>query len=239
MSLDLSSLSAAFLAGLVGSSHCLGMCGGIAAAMGMGTARTGDGASPALGRALLYNGGRISSYALAGALAGGIGLALGQAIHAPAVVIVMRVLTGLVLVAIGLQVAFNLRLLRLIEAVGLHVWRRIAPLASGLMRRRSAGATFLLGALWGWMPCGLVYGMLLAAVATGEPVSGAGFMIAFGLGTAPAMIFTGALASRFRVLSGDRRFRLLAGLLVVALGAWTALAPVGMQLLPEMHHAHG
>lgn len=239
MSPDPGSLSAAFIAGLVGSSHCLGMCGGIAAAMGMGTAAPGTGAVPALGRALLYNGGRIASYALAGALAGAVGLALGQAMHAPVAVVVMRVLTGLVLVAIGLQVAFNLRLLQPVETVGLHVWRRIAPLASGLMRRRSAGSTFLLGALWGWMPCGLVYGMLLAAMATAEPASGAAFMAAFGLGTAPAMIATGALASRFRALSGDRRFRRIAGLLVVALGAWTALAPLGMQLLPGGHSGHG
>ena len=107
------------------------------------------------------------------------------------------------------------------------------------MRRRSAGSTFLLGALWGWMPCGLVYGMLLVAVATAEPTGGAAFMAAFGLGTAPAMIATGALASRFRALSGDSRFRRIAGLLVVALGAWTALAPLGMQLLPGGHSGHG
>lgn len=239
MTPDPTTLAAALVAGLVGSSHCLGMCGGIAAALGMGTAGRDSGAASALGHALLYNGGRIASYTVAGAVAGGVGLALGQVLHAPTAIVVMRVLTGLVLIAIGLQVAFNLRLLRPVETVGMHAWRRVAPLATGLMGRRSIAGTFLLGALWGWMPCGLVYGMLLAAVATGEPATGAGLMVAFGLGTAPAMVATGALASRFRRISRDRIFRRLAGLVVVALGAWIALAPFAMQLLPAMHAAHG
>jgi sulfite exporter TauE/SafE len=224
-------LLAAFVAGLVGSSHCLGMCGGIAAALGMGTAGRDAGAGRALGRALLYNGGRIASYAVAGTLAGGIGFILGQALHAPAAILVMRVLTGAVLMAIGLQVAFNLRLLRPLETVGMHAWRRVAPLATRLMGNRSAGGTILLGALWGWMPCGLVYGMLVAAAATGGPGTGAALMAVFGLGTAPAMVATGALASRFQRLHRNPAFRRGAGLLVVALGAWTAFAPFGMQLL--------
>ncbi|MDZ7828660.1 MAG: sulfite exporter TauE/SafE family protein [Halofilum sp. (in: g-proteobacteria)] len=178
-------LLAAFVAGLVGSSHCLGMCGGIAAALGMGTAGPEAGAGRALGRALLYNGGRIASYAVAGTLAGGIGFILGQAVHAPTAIVTMRVLTGAVLVAIGLQVAFNLRLLRPLETAGMHAWRRVAPLATRLMGKRSAGGTMLLGALWGWMPCGLVYGMLVAAAATGQPLTGAALMAVFGLGTAP------------------------------------------------------
>lgn len=231
-----STLLAAFIAGLVGSSHCLGMCGGIAAALGMGTAGPNTGPGPALGRALLYNGGRIASYAIAGGLAGGIGFVLGQAIHAPTAIVLLRVLTGAVLMAIGLQVAFNLRLLRPLETAGMHAWRRVAPLATRLMGERGLGATLLLGGLWGWMPCGLVYGMLVAAAATGEPQTGSALMAVFGLGTAPAMIATGALASRFRRLHRNPSFRRAAGLLVVALGAWTALGPLAMQLV---HTSHG
>jgi len=229
-------LLAAFVAGLVGSSHCLGMCGGISAALGMGTAGPAAGWASSLGRALVYNGGRIVSYAAAGTLAGGIGFVLGQAVHAPTAIVVLRVLTGLVLIAIGLQVAFNLRLLRPLETIGMHAWRRVAPLATGLMGRRGIVPTFLLGTLWGWMPCGLVYGMLVAAAATGEPGTGAALMAVFGLGTAPAMVATGALASRFQRLNRSPAFRRAAGLLVVALGAWTAFAPFAMQLL---HGASG
>ena len=229
-------LSAALVAGLVGSSHCLGMCGGIAAALGAGIGRPGTGPLGALGHALVYNAGRIASYALAGAIAGGIGLGLGQALHAPAAALVLRVLTGLVLVAIGLQVACNLRLLRPLESAGMHAWRRVAPLARSLMGRRDITGALALGALWGWLPCGLVYGMLLAAAAAGGPASGAATMVAFGLGTAPAMVATGAAGNRFRQLSALRGFRRAAGGLVIVAGLWTAAWPL---LAPWLGLGHG
>ncbi len=193
-------------------------------------------AGRALGYALIYNTGRIASYAVAGLLAGSIGLAFGEAIHAPATLFVLRVLTGVVLAAIGLQVAFNLRLLRPLETMGMRVWRHIAPLARHLMSRSGFAATLALGALWGWLPCGLVYGMLLAAAATGDPFTGGATMIAFGLGTAPAMIATGAAGSQFQRLSRNPRFRLVAGLVVVVLGVWTAAWPLVMM---QMHAGGG
>ncbi len=165
-------LVAALVAGLVGSTHCLGMCGGIAAALGMATAGEGAAVSRAFGHALVYNAARVGSYALAGALAGGLGMALGRAVHAPSMTVGLRVLTGLVLVAIGLQIAFNLRLLRPLETAGFGIWQRIAPAAAGLVRRRDLAGALGLGALWGWLPCGLVYGMLLAAAGTGGPLNG-------------------------------------------------------------------
>ena len=231
MSIEPITLTAALVAGLVGSSHCMGMCGGISAALGMATAghRTGRaGAGRAFGYALVYNGGRIASYTIAGAVAGAIGLAFGQALHAPAAAFVLRILTGTILVAIGLQVAFNLRLLRPLESAGMQVWRHIAPLARGMMARRGVLGALGLGALWGWLPCGLVYGMLLAAAATGDPVSGGATMIAFGLGTAPAMIATGAAAGQFQRLRQRTDFRRLAGGVVILLGGWTMAWPLFM-----------
>lgn len=232
------SLAAALLAGLVGSTHCLGMCGGISAALGMATAGEGTGAARAAGYSLVYNTARVGSYAVAGALAGGIGLALGRAVHAPGMALVLRSLTGLVLIAIGLQIAFNLRLLRPLETAGYRLWQRIAPMAGGLFRRRDLAGALGLGALWGWLPCGLVYGMLLAAAGTGGPGSGAAMMAAFGLGTMPAMVATGALGARFLRLRRSPRFRLAAGLLVVLLGAWTAAWPLVMVLGGGGHADH-
>jgi hypothetical protein len=236
MSCDPATLAAAFVAGLVGSAHCLGMCGGIAAGLGMGTAGPDAGAGRALAYALVYNAGRIASYAVAGAIAGGVGLAFGQVLHAPDTLVVLRLLTGAVLVAIGLQVAFNLRLLRPLERMGMHAWRRIAPLARGLMHRRGLLGALALGGLWGWLPCGLVYGILLSALVTGDPFNAALMMAAFGLGTAPAMVATGALGTWFRRLSADRRFRMAAGGVVIAMGLWTALSPVAMM---QLHAGHG
>lgn len=232
------SLLAALIAGLVGSTHCLGMCGGIAAAIGMSTAGEGTGAARALAHALVYNLARVASYSAAGAVAGGIGLALGQAVHAPAMVLALRSVTGLVLVAIGLQVAFNLRLLRPLETAGFRIWKRIAPTAGGLARRNDLVGALGLGALWGWLPCGLVYGMLLAAAGSGGPVSGALVMVAFGLGTLPAMVATGTAGARFLRLRRSARFRLAAGLAVVALGFWTLAWPAWMGLSGMPHADH-
>lgn len=223
-------LAAAFLAGLVGSTHCLGMCGGISAALGMATAGGGATTFHAFGHSLVYNMARVGSYAIAGALAGGVGMALGQAVHAPLTTLVLRSITGAVLVAIGLQVAFNLRLLRPLESAGFGLWQRIAPAAGGLLRRRDLVGALGLGALWGWLPCGLVYGMLLAAAGSGGPLSGAAVMVAFGIGTMPAMVATGALGARFLRLRRSPGFRLGAGLAVVLLGLWTAAWPLAMAL---------
>lgn len=231
-------LAAALLAGLVGSTHCLGMCGGISAALGMATAGEGAGVARAAGYSMVYNAARVGSYALAGALAGGAGMALGQAVHAPGMSLVLRSVTGLVLIAIGLQVAFNLRLLRPLETAGYRLWQRIAPMAGGLFRRRDLAGALGLGALWGWLPCGLVYGMLLAAAGTGGPGSGAALMAAFGLGTMPAMVATGAAGARFLRLRHSPRFRLGAGLVVVLLGIWTAAWPLAMVLGAGGHAGH-
>lgn len=231
-------LAAAFLAGLVGSTHCLGMCGGISAALGMATAGEGARTGRALGYSLVYNLARVGSYAVAGLVAGGVGLALGQAVHAPLMTLALRSLTGLVLVAIGLQVAFNLRFLRPLESAGFRVWQRISPLARGLFRRRDLVGALGLGALWGWLPCGLVYGMLLAAAGTGTPGAGALMMAAFGLGTMPAMVATGAIGGRFMALRRSPRFRMIAGLAVIFMGLWTMAWPVAIHLVGGGRSGH-
>ena len=238
MTCDPATLAAAFVAGLAGSAHCMGMCGGIVAAIGVGTAGAESGPARGLGYALLYNGGRIASYTVAGVLVGSVGMLAGGAFQSPATGMVLRVLTGGVLVAIGLQVAFGLRLLQPIERVGYRLWGRLAPLARRAMGRRGPLAALGLGALWGWLPCGLVYGMLFAALAAANPLEAGALMAAFGLGTAPAMVATGAFASRFRRLSADPRFRRAAGLVVVGLGVWTAVFPFAMGALGGGHVLH-
>ncbi|MDZ7788322.1 MAG: sulfite exporter TauE/SafE family protein [Halofilum sp. (in: g-proteobacteria)] len=228
MTSDPTTLTAAFVAGLAGSAHCMGMCGGIVASLGMGTAGEHSGPLRSLGYALLYNGGRIASYTVAGVIVGSIGSVAGGTLQAPGAGLVLGALTGLVLIAVGLQIAFGLRLLQPIERVGFRLWTRIAPLARGLMGRRGAWAAIGLGALWGWLPCGLVYAMLFAALAAANPIESGGLMFAFGLGTAPAMVATGAFASRLRQYTHQPGFRRTAGIVVIALGLWSALAPAVM-----------
>lgn len=219
-------LFAALLAGLVGSVHCLGMCGGIAAALGM----AGGGRASF---AIAYSAGRIASYAVAGAIAGAIGAGLaGAAGLGPW----LRLVMGLVLVLLGLQIAINLRLLAPLEAAGARLWRRLAPLARRFVPPRHAGQALALGALWGWLPCGLVYGMLAAAAASGTAGHGALFMAVFGLGTAPAMVGLAWAGGRGGQWLTARRRRAL-GWLLVAFGAWTAATPLMHMTRGHDHHA--
>ncbi|MCS4503181.1 hypothetical protein KBTX_03647 [wastewater metagenome] len=219
-------LIGALLAGLVGSTHCLGMCGGIASALGMGVAPERRTPWRLFGYALAYNAGRVTSYAVAGAIAGGVGLWLASLISLGAWTSGLRVAMGLVMAAIGVQVAFNWRLLAPLERSGMRVWARIAPLARGLMPVRSPGKALLLGGLWGWLPCGLVYGMLVAAALAGGAADGAAVMVAFGLGTMPAMVLTGTAAAVTGRLLARGRVRLALGMTILAMGVWTASVPI-------------
>lgn len=222
-----SSLLAALLGGLVGSVHCIGMCGGIAGALGMaGGSRASFAAA--------YSAGRIASYSLAGAIAGAIGAGLaGAAGLGPW----LRLVMGIVLILLGLQVAINLKLLAPLEAAGATLWRRLAPTARRLIPPRHAGQALALGALWGWLPCGLVYGMLAAAAASGTARDGALFMAVFGLGTAPAMIGLSWAAGRGGNFLTAKRRRALGWLLVI-FGAWTAATPLMRMVGLHSHDSH-
>lgn len=226
MTLTETGLAAALLGGLVGSVHCLGMCGGIAGALGMA-----GGGRPAM--ALSYSAGRIASYAVAGAIAGAIGAGLAGAMGVGPW---LRLVMGAVLVLLGLQVAVNLRLLAPLEAAGARLWQRLSPVARRFVPPRHAGQALALGALWGWLPCGLVYGMLAAAAGTGGAAEGALFMAVFGLGTAPAMVGVTWASGRSGTFLTARRRRLL-GWLLVLFGAWTMVTPL-QKLAGGGHGSH-
>lgn len=226
--------SSAFLAGLAGSGHCLGMCGGIATAMGALAPAT----LPRAGWSVLYHVGRIVSYAIFGTLAGSFGAAGGALFGASPY---LRIATAVVIVLMGLNLtlgsASGARWLRAPERLGARVWRRLQPLVSARLPRRPVPRALLSGALWGWLPCGLVYSALLAATAAGSAGGGAGTMVAFGLGTVPALAGLSGLASRLPRLGGSRA-RIL-GLLVIACGLWTALLPAGTLLAGQPQCEHG
>lgn len=220
-------LLAALLGGFVGSVHCFGMCGGIAGALGM----AGGGRASF---AVAYSAGRITSYAVAGAIAGAIGAGLaGAAGLGPW----LRLVMGIVLILLGLQIAINLKLLAPLEAAGAGLWRKLAPVARRLVPPRHPGQALALGALWGWLPCGLVYGMLAAAAASGTAQNGALFMAVFGLGTAPAMIGLAWASGRGGTWLTARRRRALGWLLVV-FGAWTAATPLLHMRGHQQHDEH-
>jgi sulfite exporter TauE/SafE len=207
-------LAASFLIGLLGGVHCVGMCGGIVGALAVQT----PGRRRAWTLHLTYSAGRIASYAAAGAvmgMIGSMGLFFEQILP---VQLLLYVFANLVLVSLGLYLAgFGSQLLRL-EALGASIWRRIQPFSARVLPADTAAKAFALGALWGWLPCGLVYSLLATALLSGEAASGALVMLAFGLGTLPNLLLAGMMFKRLRDITADRRLRMAAGALVAGFG---------------------
>ena len=215
------SLGAALLAGLAGSGHCIGMCGGIAGALAM--RRPQAGFSTKFGYALAYNLSRITSYALAGALAGLLGRTLLAAVDVKPMSIAFRVVAGAIMIAAALQLVFGWRLLGPLESAGSGLWRRVAPWAGRRGQSSGIGGAIGLGLAWGWLPCGMTYSMLLLSATTASAAWGAAVMLAFGLGTLPSMVTATVAFERIaRALSSRATLRNVAGALLLAFGLYTA-----------------
>lgn len=208
------SLAAALLAGLLGGGHCVGMCGGIVGAVTM----TLPGSKPKLPFVLAYNLGRIGSYGVAGGIAGAVGASSFFLDHVLPVEKVLYALASLMLVLLGLYLAGIWRVLTRLEALGGRLWQHLQPYSKRLLPVRTLPQSLMLGVLWGWLPCGLVYSVLVAAVATGSPVQGGLLMLAFGLGTLPTLLAMGMAAVRLKKLLQHLWFRRLSGLLIAGFG---------------------
>jgi sulfite exporter TauE/SafE len=205
--------------GLLGGGHCLGMCGGLMGALTLAIPPEQRGRRLRL--LMAYNLGRILSYACAGLLLGLAGWALASSPAAMA----LRVVAALLLIAMGLYLAGWWSGLTRIEALGRGLWRHIQPAASRLMPVSSVPRALLLGALWGWLPCGLVYSTLLWAASQGNAGYSAALMLAFGLGTWPILLATGLAAERVNAVLRRRSVRVAGGVLVVLFGIWTLPGP--------------
>jgi len=226
------SLVPVFLVGLAGSVHCAGMCGGIVGALSMSRrpalrepafpvpvrSVTAAGAAPLAGVGA-YNAGRIASYAAAGALAGGLAGGAVSLAALPALQAALYWAANLMLVALGLFLMDAWRGLARVEQAGQALWRHVAPLLRRV-NRAEAGAVrmFALGALWGWLPCGMVYSVLVTAMLAGSALGGAGVMLAFGLGTLPMLFALGLAGSRLRGLMARPPARIACGLAILAFG---------------------
>jgi sulfite exporter TauE/SafE len=186
--------------------------------------------------AITYNVGRLASYAILGFVVAALGSRFAGL--TPALAGPIRLAAGMIIILIGLQIAFDLRVLGWLERMGGKLWERVAPLAKGLMPVTSLPRALGLGLLWGLLPCGLVYSVLLVAAASASAADGALVMFAFGLGTTPAMLLTGLGAARLSQLMQRRRTRLGAGLLIVILGLLTIAMPVLATLSSGAGHHH-
>ncbi|MBB2496170.1 sulfite exporter TauE/SafE family protein [Aquipseudomonas ullengensis] len=212
-------LISALILGLLGGGHCLGMCGGLMGALTL--AIPPEQRAKRLRLLLAYNLGRILSYSVAGVL---IGLA-GWAVASSPAAMILRVIAALLLIAMGLYLAGWWSGLTRIEGIGRHLWRHLQPIASRLMPVSSLPRALLLGAIWGWLPCGLVYSTLLWAASQGSALNSGLLMLAFGLGTWPVLLATGLAAERLTALLRRRGVRMAGGLLVILFGLWTLPGP--------------
>jgi uncharacterized protein len=217
--------AAAFIAGLLGGVHCAGMCGGIAGSLAI-AAR-----GPTLARQLAFNAGRIGSYAVAGmvvGMLGGLGQLAGPVLFAQTA---MFALANVMILMLGLYIAgWGHAVLRL-ERVGGVVWRRVEPLARRFMPIDTTPKAFGAGLAWGWVPCGLVYTMLMLALASGSAAGGAAIMAAFGLGTLPTLLAAGLAAQRLMAIRRAPGLRQAAGSILIA------LAIVGLVRVPGLQDA--
>jgi sulfite exporter TauE/SafE len=220
MPIEISYISA-FLVGLLGGVHCVGMCGGIVTALSLGLTSVQSAAAPAPRHYLLaYNAGRIASYTAAGALLGGVGWAASNWSGLHQLQQILQLVAGLFMVALGLYLAGWWQGLARIERVGASFWKRLEPFGRRFFPIRSARQALALGVVWGWLPCGLVYSVLVWSISTASPVRGAGLMLSFGLGTLPNLLLMGVAAAGLAARVRNPLTRQLAGLLVISFGLY-------------------
>ncbi|MDS4029108.1 MAG: sulfite exporter TauE/SafE family protein [Candidatus Contendobacter sp.] len=215
------SFLAAFLIGLSGGAHCLGMCGGIVGALTLGLPATPD--RPLLGRLpflLAYNLGRLLSYVVAGMLAGGVGAWAAHLLAVHQAQLGLRLLAGLFMILLGLYLAGWWSGLARVEQAGGRLWRRIEPLGRRLLPVRTPTQALGIGLVWGWLPCGLVYSVLVWAMGAGGALNGGLLMLCFGLGTLPALLAMGAFAATLAEFLRRSWIRQLVGALVIGFGMY-------------------
>lgn len=216
------------------------MCGGIVSAFAVATPRrpfpvavTTAGGMPSVvvesgARVLAFNAGRVASYMMAGTLAGLVG-SVPAMINLTLLQTAAYWLANLMLVALGLTLMNLWHGLSRVEAVGQFVWRRVQPLIRKLVPVHNPVQAFALGAMWGWVPCAMVYSVLMTALLSGSALQGALVMLAFGLGTMPLLFTMGVAGTSMQPLLHKRLVRLVAGLLVLGFGL-LGLVRVGMGL---------
>ena len=229
-------LLAAFAMGFFGSPHCLGMCGGLVTAFGLSMQEV----SPLKKRGLIatYHFGRLISYSILGVIAG----IIGTTVLAPILMgnATPRILLGLVLVFIGLSM-LGMPFLNKLEKVGMGVWKKLSPLRQKVFPLNTFPRALAAGLLWGFLPCGLVYGALLMAVVGNNVTTGALLMFVFGLGTVPMLVATQETVGWLHKQIGRYKLRQLNVIIMILSGLAVIALPMAMKHMGGHgdHGAHG
>ena len=210
--------ASALLAGFISSGHCIAMCGGIALA--------GHSAGSNPGQIFAYHAGRLFSYGLIGALAGGTaGMLLTQACSDEIMATWPRMAANIALISIALAMLFGWRGLEQLGRPLLPLWHKLMPFAQSLRQRQDLPARFTLGMLWGWIPCGLVYAVAAAAAISGSASTGASLLLGFGIGTLPALLGGSVLmGNSLKNLFGKAITRPILALSILCMSVWQLAA---------------
>lgn len=211
---------AAFLIGLMGAGHCIGMCGGVAAAITIGMPENTKNSKRWI-YLLNYNLGRLVAYTVAGAIIGAMLASVATINGSNSPLIFMRFLAAIMMIILALYIGQWWFGLNKLERIGQVAWRYISPLATSFLPLKSPIKALPFGFLWGWLPCGLVYSTLTWAAVSGSALNGAIVMLAFGLGTLPAMLAVGGFATQLKVWLKNLYFRRISALLLMAYGIQT------------------
>lgn len=225
--IDPALIGAAALLAAAGAGHCLGMCAGISGALTFTLPGERQQGLALWGWQLLFSGGRVLSYTLLGALAGGLGAGLMTALPGYRQVPLLASALLMLLLALWL-VGLGAGLGRL-EQLGQGLWRRLQPLLKRLLPVDHPIKALLLGMAWGLLPCGLVYSALALAISTADTLAGALVMLTFGLVTLPTVVTAGVITGRLGWLR-TRGWRYTAALLALLMAVW-----FGWQALEGAH----
>ncbi|NOR70398.1 MAG: sulfite exporter TauE/SafE family protein [Methylomarinum sp.] len=207
---------AAFAMGLFSSIHCIGMCGSIIGTLTLSlNPEIRSKKSTLFPYVLSYNIGRIFSYTLAGLLLGFASTLLTLPLGTEHGHRALQIVSAIIMTGAGLYIAGWFPRFAYIEKAGSRFWKLIEPFGRKLIPVSTRFHAYLFGMVWGWLPCGLVYAALALAATAGDPFKSAITMLAFGLGTLPAVIGVGIMTDTLTKLSRIKRFKQIVGLLLV------------------------
>ena len=226
----------AFFVGLFSTLHCVGMCGGIIGALTFSLPeKIRNNRWRLIPYVSAYNFGRITSYTLAGAIAGSIGENI-IAVAPQNGHLVLQLFASVLMLGIGFYLAGWFPAFAKIEHLGKPIWKKLEPISQKLIPVKNPGHAYVFGLVWGWLPCGLVYTALIWASTASSAKDGALLMLAFGAGTLPTVMIAGILTGWFVRLTQNKHARSLVGvtiMIMALLTAYLALQHAGMQ---HQHH---
>lgn len=214
----------AFLMGLASSLHCIGMCGSIIGTLTLSLSpEIRNNKKRLLPFVFNYNFGRVTSYTVAGALAGFASSVVTLPIPGFDGHRVLQIVSALIMTGAGLYIAGWFPRFAYIEKLGMNFWKIIEPFGRKLIPIKTHTRAYLFGLVWGWLPCGLIYSALALSATTGNPQQSALTMLFFGLGTLPAVMGVGIMTGIFKKLASMQRFKQAIGLFMITLALLAAM----------------